>query len=150
MSGTGLRLYFNRHAVEELQGKDAIQMVVIETNPTMDQSTEFLKTTVEFDGTKFYNFYRRKERLRQMPESQLGREFNNFIHCRHTVGMADQVWSIGTSVDGSVGANITRASRYGRIATRRASILKVTRGFSSRSSHSSRTVRPSTSTRIPL
>ena len=73
VSGTGLRLYFNHHAVEELQGKDSIQMVVVETNSTVDQSTELFKAIVEFDGTKFYNFYRRKERLRQMVEAQLGR-----------------------------------------------------------------------------
>ncbi|AZE54535.1 hypothetical protein C4K03_2380 [Pseudomonas synxantha] len=72
-SGTGLRLYFNRHGVGEVSGKDSIQMVVVETNSVVDQSTELYKTTIEFDGAKFYNFYRRKERLRQIAEAQLGR-----------------------------------------------------------------------------
>src|SRR3546814_2532259 len=40
--------------------------------------------------------------------------------------------------------------RNGRMPTRRASILKVTRSFSWASSHSSRTVRPSTNTRMPF
>ena len=44
----------------------------------------------------------------------------------------------------------TLCTRWGRMPTRRASILKVTRALSSLSSHSSRTVRPSTSTRMPF
>src|SRR5487761_698703 len=50
---------------------------------------------------------------------------------------------------GSFALTMMRSIRCGRIAIRRASILKVTRG-PSLSSHSSRTVRPLTSTRMPF
>ncbi|MHC8313663.1 hypothetical protein ACYZUC_29250 [Pseudomonas sp. GT1P32] len=67
-TGTNLRLYFNQHKTGELPGKDSIQMVVIEKGPAVDQAKELYKATVEFDGAKFYNFYRRKERLRRIAE----------------------------------------------------------------------------------
>ncbi len=54
------------------------------------------------------------------------------------------------SVFEGLGLSFTDSMRNGRMPTRRASILKVTRSFSSASSHSSRTVRPSTRTRMPL
>jgi hypothetical protein len=64
-SGSDLRFYFNNHRIgDSFQGRDSMDMVVVEIQRSTSESQILCTKKLEFNSEFFFNTYKRRERLR--------------------------------------------------------------------------------------